>query len=100
MQKFKNYGNNYEILRAIPINNEFLKEINENPFRINGTKFVCHFENKNNVKRFIELRIKNFLNITTSVGYKDDYIVHDKTGIYIISKEKFEKQYSLLLDSI
>ncbi|MFA7658461.1 MAG: hypothetical protein WCY19_03415 [Candidatus Gastranaerophilaceae bacterium] len=99
--EFKDYGNQYEILRGIQINDEFIEKIRsigktKITVHAGGLKFVYEFRHVEGKRQFVELRIKNCLNITCFIGYKGDYIVRDKTGIYILTKEKFENQYSLM----
>src|SRR5574344_1818425 len=103
-REFKDYVNQYDILQGIQITDEFIEKIysdfGKKKITVNaeGLKFVCEFKYIEGRKQFVELRIKNWLNITSFIGYNGDYIIRDKTGIYILPKEKFESRYSLMKD--
>ena len=100
--EFKDYGNQYEILQGIQVNNEHLQKINGDfgqtkiVIKAENLKFVYEFRYINDERSFVELRLRNWFNRVLFIAYKGDYIVRDKTGVYILNKEKFENRYSMM----
>ncbi len=94
-QKFRNYG----VLQAIQVSNEHLREISkyyegkEILVKLGEIKLAYKFIHKDNFKYFNELCLLDRFNRILAVAYEDDYIVRDKTGIYILNKKKFEEKY-------
>jgi len=101
-KEFRNYGNRYEELQAIQINEGHIKQINNDSegkevvVKAENLKFVYEFEIRREGRYFKELRILNWFNRVLFKAYQGDYILRDKTGIYTLNKEKFESRYSIL----
>ena len=99
---FKKYGNCYEILDGIQINEEYLQKISgeseckEIVLKFDNIKVAYKFDFVDGERFFTELQIRGRFNRVLFVAYKGDYIVRDKTGIYILNKQKFEERYSML----
>jgi len=101
-REFKDYGNQNEVLQGIQINSEHILNISKQQaekefvLKLDDIKFVYKFDFIGNERSFAELQLRTKFNKILFVAYKGDYIVRDKTGIYISNKEKFESRYSMM----
>jgi hypothetical protein len=100
--EFKIYGNEHEIVWGIQVNDEHICKIarghagKEIILRLDNIRLAYKFYFILNERCFSELHILGRFNGISSIAYRDDYVVRNKSDIYILNKEKFESLYSLL----
>lgn len=94
-QNFKNYGK----LKAIQVDNKHIQEISnihdggEIIIKLDNVRLLYNFIYVNNGRYFTELCLLDGFNRILAVAYKDDYIVKDKTRIYVLNKKIFEEKF-------
>jgi hypothetical protein len=90
---------NYNNLQAFQINNEHIQKISsrcedkEIIIKFRNIKLEYKFNYINDERYFAETCLLDGFNRILAVAYKNDYIIRDKTGIYVLNKDKFEKYY-------
>lgn len=99
-REFSNYGNEYEIVQAFQIEQQHilgvakLSKDKKDLLVQEGVRIYYYFTFINNEKCFMKIQIHNKINKLLYVGYLGDYIVRDGSGIYILSRERFERIYT------
>lgn len=98
-KEFAIYENQYEVIQAFQIEQQHilgvtkLSKDKKDLLVQEGIRIYYYFTFINNEKCFLKLQIHNRINKLLYVGYLGDYIVRDKSGIYILSKDRFERMY-------